>query len=90
MEAVTVYLRKASNAEDGYALFLDKEGSAPPRAERGLGSSFEQAWAVELQSHEKPDLHSVDWDAVLDRVIEAYDLNDPVITDFEWPLRQAA
>jgi hypothetical protein len=36
-----------------------------------------------------PDI-KLDWDAVLVRLIEAYDLNDPVITDFEWPLREAA
>lgn len=88
MESINLHLLKARDATDAYALAAegDAEGS-PWKAERGYGSAFDQVWSVELQSRALPDLRQVDWDAVLDRVIEAHDLNDPVITEFEWPLR---
>jgi hypothetical protein len=60
------------------------------RAERGYGSAFEKAWTVEVQSESRPEFNQVDWDAVLDRMIEAFDLNDPVIAGFDWPRRQEA
>jgi hypothetical protein len=89
MESVNVHLHKATDAEAAYALSLD-DVTKPWRAERGYGSTWDKIWTVELQSNRIPDLETVDWDAVLERVIEACDLNDPVIADFEWPLRQLA
>jgi hypothetical protein len=41
---------------------------------------------VELQSQGTPKLSQGEWETVLERVLEAYSLNDPVITNFEWPL----
>ena len=32
----------------------------------------------------------IDRDAVLERVIEAYDFSDPVLTNFDWPREQGA
>ena len=87
MESVNVHLHEAKDAEDSYALSVNGEAGRW-RAERGYGSAFDEVWTVELQSDDRPELQDIDWDAVLERVIEAYDLNDPVITDFAWPLRQ--
>lgn len=86
MESINVHLHQATDAEDAYALSLDS-APTPWRAERGYGSAYQKVWSVEIQSRHAPDLRQVDWDAVLDRVIEAYDLNDPLITDFAWPTR---
>ena len=83
-------LYQAKDAEDSYAITIGQKGPPSWRAERGLGNQFEKAWTVELQSDHLPDLDKVDWEAVLERVIEAYDLNDPVVTDFQWPLRLPA
>lgn len=91
MDSINIHLLKASDGADSYALAAEGDGEGPPwRAERGYGLAFEKVWTVELQSNALPDLRQVDWDAVLDRVIEAYDLNDPVIADFEWPIRHVA
>jgi hypothetical protein len=90
MESVTVHLHKATNGEDAYALAVEGDERSSWRAERGYGSAFQKAWSVELQSSTRPELARVDWDAVLDRVIEAHDLNDPVIAGFQWPLRELA
>jgi hypothetical protein len=90
MESINVHLHKASDAEDGYALCVEGDGPGSWRAERGYGATFQKVWSVEVQSAERPDLNQVDWDSVLERLIEAYDLNDPVITRFTWPLRAAA
>jgi hypothetical protein len=90
MESINIQLHKANDAEDGYALRTDQDAEERWRAKRGYGSEFQIVWSVELQSQELPNLDQVDWDAVLERTIEAHDLNDPVITDFQWPLRQAA
>lgn len=88
MHSTNVDLLKASDAADSYAVAAEGDDvQGPWRAERGYGSAFQKVWSVEFQSRTQPDLRQVDWDAVLDRAIEAYDLNDPIITDFEWPLR---
>src|SRR4051794_40505842 len=89
MESLTVHLHKAPDAEEAYALSLGHEPKRW-RAERGYGSEFQKVWTVELQSVRAPELDNVDWDAVLERVIEAADLNDPLISDFAWPLRENA
>jgi hypothetical protein len=90
MNSTNIHLLKASDAENSYAVTLEGDAQESRRAERGYGSAFDKVWTVELQSSKRPDLRQVDWDAVLERVIEAYDLNDPVIADFEWPLRPVA
>jgi hypothetical protein len=88
MESINIHLLKARDAADSYALAAEGDAPGPPwKAERGYGSGFDKVWSVELQSSALPDLRQVDWEAVLERAIEAHDLNDPVITDFEWPLR---
>jgi len=90
MESITVHLYKAGDSEEAYALSIADQPETPWKAERGYGSSFQKVWSVELQAKKIPDFRQVDWDAVLERVIEAYDLNDPVITDFSWPMRLLA
>jgi hypothetical protein len=90
METRTVHLHRASDAEDSFALALEGDSSGTWRATRGFGQDFQRIWSVELQSERSPDVLFTDWDAVLERVIEAYDLNDPVITDFDWPRQQTA
>lgn len=88
MESTNVLLYKSTDAEDSYAIKL--EGDAPDtwRAQRGYGAAFRKVWTVELQSQRPPDVKEVDWDSVLTRMVEAYDMNDPVIATFQWPLRQ--
>ena len=83
------HLHRALDAEDCFALSVEGE---PPgwRAVRGFGQNFQKVWTIELQSESAPDLFQTDWDAVLERVIQAYDLNAPVITDFHWPKQQVA
>ena len=56
----------------------------------GFGSDFEPVWTVEIQGTEEVNDREVEWDSVLDRVIEAYRLSDPVITNLEWPHRTAS
>jgi hypothetical protein len=90
MESVTVHLHKAADAEDSYAICLEGDGEAAWRAQRGYGGNFERVWSVEFQSARAPAFQWVDWEAVLGRVIEAWDLNDPLITDFTWPRQQPA
>jgi hypothetical protein len=90
MEARTVHLYQAGDAEDSFALSLEGDNPGVWRAVRGFGQKFQRVWSVELQSNQPADILFTDWDGVLERVIEAYDLNDPVITDFEWPRQQIA
>jgi hypothetical protein len=90
MNASTVHLHEAADAEDSFALSLEGDSRRTWRAEKGYGQKFQQVWSVELQSRATPKLSRVDWPAVLDRVIEAYQLSDPVIADFEWPLQPSA
>ena len=90
MDTTIVHLHRALDAEDCFALGVEGEASGTWRAVRGFGQTFQKIWTVELQSDSAPDPLHTDWDAVLERVIEAYDLNDPVITDFHWPRQQPA
>jgi hypothetical protein len=90
MESVTIHLHKATDAEDSYAICLDGDGEATWRARRGYGGKFERVWSVELQSARVPAFRDVDWNSILGRMIEAWDLNDPVITEFNWPMQQPA
>lgn len=90
MESISVHLHKSVDAEGSYALSLEGDQPQAWRIERGYGGKFEKIWSVELQSRSVPDLREVDWDPVLERIIEAYDLNDPVITEFAWPMRKAS
>jgi hypothetical protein len=90
MGSKTVHLFKATDAEDAYAIRLAHDDPGKWRAERGFGQNFEEVWSVELQSRKQAPESRVDWDAVLERVIEACTLSDPVITNFQWPVRQAA
>ena len=87
MEKVTLQLFKARDAERSYAVRY-------PHAERwlarsGFGSKLESVWDLEIQSEVPLDRDGVDWEAVLDRAIEAYRLSDPVVTNFEWPRQPA-
>jgi hypothetical protein len=86
MQTTTVYLHQAEDAEDGYALSLPGDADESWRAEKGFGQKFRRVWTLEFHTAEPPSLQAIDWDAVLTRAIEAYSLNDPVITNYTWPL----
>ena len=87
MNTRIVHLHRGKDAEDAWAINLVGDKSGVWRAERGFGNNFEQVWSLELQSESEPDFQSVDWDALLERAINAYDLRDPIMTDFNWPIR---
>ena len=87
METVTVQLYKAKDAEEAYALRYSNQEAW--LAQTGFGSEFEPVWKLEVQSDESADPRQVDWDAVLQRAIEAYRLSDPVLTKFRWPIQVA-
>lgn len=86
-EKVTLQLYKARDAEEAYALRFPQEDRWLART--GFGSHLNLVWTIEVQSEVAMDRTSVNWEAVLKRAIEAHRLNDPVLTNFEWP-RQGA
>ena len=87
MEHVKVDLLKASDASDSHAIKL-QDGSGGVLAQTGYGQDFERVWTVEFEARYSPDILHVDWDAVLQRVIEAHAMSDPVITGFRWPQQE--
>lgn len=90
MESNIIHLHKAIDAEDSYAICLNDDPRETWRAERGFGQRFEKVWSVELQSKAKPRVPAVNWEAVLDRAIQACSLSDPVVSNFTWPHHQIA
>jgi hypothetical protein len=74
----------AADADDSYALRV--AGEKAWRARTGFGSGLEHVWTVEVESSIEPELAEVDWDAVLERAIEAFEMSDPVISNFDWPV----
>jgi hypothetical protein len=86
MQTTTIYLHEAKDAEDSYALSLPGDADGVWRAEKGFGGKFRKVWTLEFQTAEAPSVQAVDWDAVLVRAVEAYSMNDPVITNYIWPL----
>ena len=91
MEVATIELYQALDAADSYAIKLREDASNGWRSQRGFGASYQKAWSVEIQSERNPaDFRLVDWDAVLDRIIEAQSLSDPLLTNFQWPVLQAS
>jgi hypothetical protein len=82
----TVFLHEAEDAEDSYAISLAGDTPGLWRAEKGFGGKFKQVWSIDFQSAEPPSVLAIDWDQVLMRAIDAYSMNDPVITNYTWPL----
>ena len=83
MSKPNVQLYKARDADDGYGIRLQAE--QPWLSRSGFGSHFEPVWTVEVESELPPHRETVNWEAVLDRVVEAYRLSDPILTGFQWP-----
>jgi hypothetical protein len=83
MQNVNLQLYKARDAEEAYAVRFPGEETWLART--GFGSQFEPVWNLEFQSEAPFDRKKVDWEAVLERSIEAYRLSDPVVTNFQWP-----
>lgn len=83
MQTLNLQLFKALDAEEAYAIRLPHEEKW--LAQSGFGSQLEFAWNLEIQSEGACDRKRVDWEAVLERAIEAYRLSDPVLTNFRWP-----
>lgn len=90
MEAATIELFQATDATDAYGIKLPGDAASHWKAQRGFGQDYKPIWTVEAQSNEKPDWDKVDWDAVLDRVVEASTLSDPVLANFDWPVLSAS
>jgi hypothetical protein len=90
MNSKIVHLHKATDAEDAWAINLVGDFSGVWRAQRGFGQNFQKIWSLELQSDTEPDLAHVDWDAVLEQAILSADMNDPIVPDFHWPMKQPA
>jgi hypothetical protein len=89
MNSLTVNLFKARDAEDSFAIALAGDPPGKWRAVSGFGSDFAREWTVELQSAAQPELATVDWNGVLDRAIQAAEMSDPVIADYNWPAAAA-
>ena len=81
----TVFLHQAADADDSFAISLPGDQPRRWRAQKGFGSDFKNVWTVEFQSSQPPSIQATDWDEVLLRTIEAYTMNDPIITNFTWP-----
>jgi hypothetical protein len=85
MESVQLELYEARDTENAFALKLP--GSDRWTARTGFGAELGKVWSVEIQSDEAvPDFKLIDWDSVLERVVEAYEMSDPIITRFRWPM----
>lgn len=91
MNTIALHLYKAQDGLDAYAITRGGPNSSglPGSwlAQKGFGSDFEKVWSVELQSHGQPPADRIDWDAVLERAIEACHMSDPVVSEYEWPTR---
>src|SRR4051812_30630920 len=85
MQSTIVHLHEGDG--DSWAINLTGDLAETHRTQKGFGSKFKKVWSLELQSLELPDYSLVDWDAVLERAIYAYDMNDPLISNYEWPLK---
>lgn len=81
----TVFLHQAADAEDSYAISLPGDARASWRAQKGFGQDFRKVWTIEFQSAHAPSIQATDWDQVLLRAIEAYTMNDPILTNYSWP-----
>lgn len=85
MHTTTVQLFQATDSEEAFAIRLPDDPESYYRAERGFGGDFKHVWTVEIESEEAPDRWETNWDQVLSRAVEAYSMNDPVITSYHWP-----
>lgn len=81
----TVFLHQAADAEDSYAISLPGDPKGNWRAQKGFGANFKKVWTIDFQSATPPSIQAIDWDQVLLRSIEGFTMNDPIITNFEWP-----
>ncbi|MFN7140765.1 MAG: hypothetical protein ACK4UN_15620 [Limisphaerales bacterium] len=75
---------------DSWAINLGGDMAESYRARKGFGADFKEVWTLEIQSDNMPELNVVDWDAILERAIFAYDMNDPLLSRFEWPHKAVA
>lgn len=88
MYSTVVHLHEGEG--DSWAINLAGDIAQMHRAQKGVGANFRKVWSLELQSGELPEKSRVDWDAVLERAIYAYDMNDPMIEKFDWPVLDIA
>jgi hypothetical protein len=82
MDTLNVELHKARDAEECYAIRI--AGEKTWRATNGFGSDFERIWTIEFQGPVPTDLSVVQWEALLDRAVEAFRLSDPIVTNLDW------
>ena len=80
MNSLSIDLFQARDAEDSHAVALSDDAEGELRKQSGFGAEFEKVWTVEFQTPDAVDGASIDWDLVLERAIEAYQMSDPVIT----------
>lgn len=85
MHSTVVHLHEGDG--ESWAINLAGDIAENHRAEKGFGTNYRKVWSLEIQSVEAPDYALVDWDAILERAIYAYDMNDPLISEFEWPMK---
>lgn len=90
MEVCTAHLYQAEDTEGSFALALPNDPPERWRAQSGFGRRFRKVWSIEFQSEAMPESRLVNWEAVLERALEAYSLSDPVITNFQWPQLETA
>lgn len=85
MESCTIHLYQATDAEGSFALRLPSDPPDRWRAQTGFGRTFQKIWSIDFQSASTPDQRLINWETVLERAVEAFNLSDPVITNFDWP-----
>ncbi len=85
MHSTIVHLREGDG--ESWAINLSGDLAETHRAQKGFGGNFKKVWSVELQSLEQPDYTAVNWDVVLERAVYAFDMNDPLLAEFNWPTK---
>lgn len=85
MRITTIHLFQGTDAEEAFAIRFAEDPDKHFRAERGFTNDFEYVWTVDFETDDKPDRWETNWDQVLNRVVEAYSMRDPVIYGYHWP-----
>jgi hypothetical protein len=82
----TIELFEAKDGDQSYAIRLKDDPGKAWRFTRGYGADYQKVWTVELESSHVPEPDLIEWESVLERALEAWQMNDPFISNYEWPI----